>query len=124
MAYLSLRSLAEHRVHGLVGGRLVGVRLARPAGVEDDASSRLRERDGAMQRGVRSQEIQVASGICVGADWMLKLILMNPRVLLVPIRVRDALQHAADLGTWRLYDPDDGKAEVPPVPAVRVSGLV
>src|SRR5580692_7084962 len=124
MANPSPRSLGEHCVHGLVGDRLVSVSLARPAGVEYDASSRSAQRNGTVQRGVRAQEVQVAGGICIGADWILEQVLMNLWILLVPVRVRNALQHATYLWARCLYDPDDCIAEVPPVPAVRVTGLV
>src|SRR6202044_262103 len=117
-------TLGEHRVHGLVCDHACSVSLARPAGVEDDASGRPGQRNSTVQRGVRSQEVQVTGSICVGADWICQQVLVNPRILLVPVGVRNALQHAAYLRPRRLYDPDDREAKAPPVPAMRVAWLI
>src|SRR5262249_2809622 len=48
-------------------------------------------------------------------------MLVNLGVLLVPPGVRNALQHPAAGKRRRFDDPDQGKAEVAPVPAMRVA---
>src|SRR5690606_14056557 len=114
----------EHRLHGFVRRRLLLVLLAAPAGVENDPRPVGVQRNGAVQGGVRTQEVHFPGRVRIGADLVLGEVFVDPRVVLVPVRVRNGLQLAAELRARGLDDPDDGEAEVAPVPAVGVALLV